>query len=141
MHSLISIAAVIAISLHSVLGCCWHRAPMADANAVTLGESSHQSTKRVGCGCRAIDDSNESTRHSQLPSDDSQEPCREKCDYSVVSRVDHDEVQPASYLGGLAIVGSSWFEFDGMTPVSSTVESDIAAPRVRLHLRYCRLVI
>lgn len=143
MHSFASIVAVVAISLHSVHGCCWHRAPMERAAVVFADATSLTLAKHGGCGCRPINYSPSLKQHPTAPSDKSPapEPCREQCDFSVVSRVDHDESDQRADFGSLAVAVSVQVELTDISPIFFEDASIVDPSSLRLHLRYCRLVI
>lgn len=139
VHSFVSIAAVVAIALHSVTGCCWHHdAPASSSNTRTI-----EPTNGGRCGCKRVENSRLREQRSQSRNQDDSCPRSRlaKCDYSVVSRVDHDAAEQVLCIGLPTALGASSFDVANSTPCFRLARATLDPPALRLHLRYCRLVI
>lgn len=143
MRSFISATIVVAIALHTVLGCCWHHSHES-AEVVQAKTKSTDSAKTCRCHSR-------SKKRSQSPErNDSQRqeskkscpiPCGEKCDTVALSRVQHDDATVVTLVSLLYTLDQSF-----LTPavLTSHVEVDnglVGIPPLRLHLLHQLLLI
>ena len=152
MRTLVTYLVAASLTLHMLLGCCWHHAH--EGNAGAKETKAPASIKKEVAGgtkrCRCHRHQPQVTAPQQKPADNrhdipvgESDTCGEKCSFVTTNRVqvDQDQLQGGSSFGHLVCVISPE-QTPGLTYRRSEIrDRPETPPSVRLHLLHQLLLI
>ena len=143
MRTVVSHLVAVALTLHTLLGCCWHHAHESDANVAQVEIESTASAHGC-CHSHRAHDLVEHDEDQSIPSDPvdhSPDACGETCQYVSVSRVQVDSLVDLAVLDFLPAESSVASAIGNSVLRFGTSDAAVYPPPLRLHLLHLLLLI
>lgn len=144
MRALVTHLVALAITLHTLLGCCWHHAHETVVAVAEVQAKTPTPIKRCGCHRHQAEElAKEDEHHSekQEPVENRPTPCGEKCQYVAAGGVKLDAPTASVSFDLLPAVDQPV-----LTPVLTALlfeseDASVDPPPLRLHLLHQLLLI
>lgn len=143
MRIVVTHLVTVALTLHTLLGCCWHHTHKSDA---TVAQVEVESTKSAPSCCHShqaldLDEHDENRSAPSDPVDHSSDSCGETCQYVSVNRVQVDNLVDLAVLDFLPAEKPVPSAFGNTVLRYGPGDAAVYPPPLRLHLLHLLLLI